>query len=61
VYQVILTKIDKISAIELQKTQEKVLEELKKHAAAMNEIIATSAEKKIGLNLCRAEICSLMA
>jgi GTP-binding protein len=61
VYQIILTKIDKISATELQKTQEKVWEELKKHAAAMNEIIATSAEKKIGLNLCRAEICSLMA
>ena len=60
VYQVILTKIDKISAAELQKMQEKILEELKKHAAAMNEIVATSAEKNIGLAQCKAEICSLM-
>lgn len=60
VYQVVLTKTDKIPAAELQKTQEKVLAELKNHAAAMNEIIATSAEKKIGLNFCRAEICSFM-
>lgn len=60
VYQVVLTKTDKIPAAELQKTQEKVLAELKNHAAAMSEIIATSAEKKIGLNFCRAEICSFM-
>ena len=60
VYQVILTKIDKISAEELQKTQQNVLEELKKHAAAMNEIVMTSSEKKIGLTQCKAEICSLM-
>ena len=60
VYQVILTKIDKISVEELQKTQQNVLEELKKHAAAMNEIVVTSSEKKIGLTQCKAEICSLM-
>lgn len=60
VYQIILTKIDKISAAELQKAQLKAAEELKKHAAAMNDIIATSAEKKIGLELCKAEICSFM-
>lgn len=60
VYQVILTKIDKISAEELQKTQQNVLEKLKKHAAAMNEIVVTSSEKKIGLTQCKAEICSLM-
>ena len=60
VYQVILTKIDKISAEELQKSQQNVLEKLKKHAAAMNEIVVTSSEKKIGLTQCKAEICSLM-
>ena len=60
VYQVILTKIDKISAEELQKTQQNVLDELKKHAAAMNDIVVTSSEKKIGLTQCKAEICSLM-
>lgn len=60
VYQVVLTKTDKISAPELQKIQAKTTEELKKHAAAMPEILCTSAEKKIGLDLCQAEICSLM-
>ena len=59
VYQIVLTKTDKISAKDLKETQNKVEEELKKHAAAMNEIIATSAEKKYGLELVRAEICSL--
>ena len=61
VYQIVLTKTDKISAAELQKMQQKILTELKNHAAAMNEIIATSAEKKIGLDWCQAEICSLFA
>ena len=61
VYQIVLTKTDKISAAELQKVQEKILTELKNHAAAMNEIIVTSAEKKIGLDWCQAEICSLFA
>ena len=61
VYQIVLTKTDKISAAELQKMQQKILAELKNHAAAMNEIVATSAEKKIGLDWCQAEICSLFA
>lgn len=59
VYQIVLTKIDKISLVELQKTQEKTAAELKNHAAAMNEIISTSSEKKIGLDLCQAAICEL--
>ena len=59
VYQIVLTKIDKIAAAELSKTQAKVMDELKNHAAAMNDIIATSAEKKIGLELCQAAVCEL--
>lgn len=59
-YQIILTKIDKISVSELTKVTDNVLIEIKKHAAALNDIIATSSEKKIGLDIFKAEICSLM-
>lgn len=59
-YQLILTKIDKISEKDLQKVIEKTLAELKSHAAALNDIIATSSEKKIGLDIFKAEICSVM-
>ena len=35
-------------------------EELKKHAAAMPEPLTTSSEKKIGLDILKAEVCSFM-
>lgn len=57
-YQIILTKTDKISMAELQKTLTTTAAELEKHAAALPDIIATSSEKKIGLDLVKAEICS---
>ena len=59
-YQIILTKIDKISVSELTKVTDRISTEIKKHAAALNDIIATSSEKKIGLDIFKAEICSLM-
>jgi len=59
-YQIILTKIDKISSSELNKMQAQTAAEIEKHAAALPDIIATSSEKKIGLDLCKAEICSFM-
>lgn len=59
-YQIVLTKTDKITAGELQKNLTKTSEELAKHAAAMNDILITSSEKKIGLDFLKAEICSLM-
>ena len=58
-YQIILTKIDKISVSETEKVCCGVLDKLKSHAAAMHDIIATSAEKRIGLDIIKAEICSL--
>lgn len=58
-YQVILTKTDKISAKELEKVIEQTAQEITKHAAALPDIISTSSEKKIGLDLLKAEICSL--
>lgn len=59
-YQIILTKADKISSDELTKATTTVSEELKKHAAALVDIIPTSSEKKIGLDICKAEIYSLI-
>lgn len=58
-YQIILTKNDKISAKELEKVIEQTAQEISKHAAALPDIISTSSEKKIGLDLLKAEICSL--
>lgn len=58
-YQIVLTKIDKISATELAKVIEQTTLEITKHAAALPDIISTSSEKKIGLDLLKAEICSL--
>ena len=59
-YQIILTKTDKISHAELEKVLQHTATIIEKHAAAMPDIIATSAEKKIGLEIVKAEICSFM-
>lgn len=59
-YQVVLTKIDKISTAELSKMKQNTEEIIKKHAAALPDIIATSSEKKVGLDICQAEICSFI-
>lgn len=59
-YQIVLTKIDKISAKELAMVEQKTLEEVKKHAAAYPQILATSSEKNLGLEELRAEINSLI-
>lgn len=59
-YQIILTKTDKISLKELSSLQEKVKTEIAKHAAAYINVIATSSEKKQGLELVRAEIASMI-
>ncbi|MDY4885361.1 MAG: ribosome biogenesis GTP-binding protein YihA/YsxC [Alphaproteobacteria bacterium] len=59
-YQVIFTKCDRISNKELYETMDEVALLLKKHAAAHNVIIYTSASKKIGLENVRAEIANLL-
>ncbi|MBR1600365.1 MAG: YihA family ribosome biogenesis GTP-binding protein [Alphaproteobacteria bacterium] len=58
-YQIVLTKTDKISVFELEKAIAQTAEEISKHAAALPDIITTSSEKKIGLDILKAEICSL--
>lgn len=59
-YQIVLTKIDKISQTNLAKVEKETLQALKDHPAGLNDIISTSSEKKIGLDILKAEICSLM-
>jgi GTP-binding protein len=60
-YQIVLTKIDKISAAQLKRAQAETTAELGKHPAAHPEIIATSAEKRLGINELRAAIVDLIA
>ena len=59
-YQIVLTKVDKISFKALKNQETSILNEVKNHAAAYNEIIATSSEKNIGLEDLRAEINKLI-
>ena len=59
-YQLILTKTDKISAKECMAQEQKLKAELKNHAAAYPEIIATSSVKNLGLDRLRAEIASFI-
>lgn len=59
-YQIVLTKIDKISSPQLAEIMQKTSAETAKHAAAMPDIVATSSEKKIGLDILKTEICALL-
>lgn len=59
-YQIVLTKTDKISSLQLADIIQKTSAETVKHAAAMPDIIATSSEKKIGLDVLKTEICALL-
>ena len=59
VYQVVLTKIDKVKPIPLGKVQAATEAELKRHGAAYPEILATSSKNKIGLELLRATVATL--
>lgn len=59
IYQLVLTKIDKIKKTELTKVSEKTQKFIAKRPAAYPFIVQTSSEKKDGLNVLRAEIASL--
>lgn len=58
-YQIVLTKVDKIRAGEIDPLLAATQAALKKHAAAHPDVIATSSEKGDGLALLRAEIADL--
>lgn len=60
-YQIVLTKIDKISAGALAKVLETTLQAVAKMPAAYPLVLATSSEKNIGLAELRAAVAVLVA
>jgi GTP-binding protein len=61
VYQVVLTKVDKIKEAELEALRGRTLEEIRGHVAAHPELIATSSETGFGIADLRAELTTLAA
>ncbi len=61
VYQVVLTKTDKISASALKSVTQRTLDALAKHTAAYPMLFPTSSETKAGLPELRAELSTLSA
>ena len=61
VYQLALTKVDKIKTAQLEKTIQEVTQKLKEHPAAMPAIHVTSAAKGLGIETMRAELAQLAA
>lgn len=59
VYQVVLTKIDKLKSGELDAVVTRTAEELAKHVAAHPVLIPTSSEKGLGIPELRVEILQL--
>ncbi|MGB9153977.1 MAG: ribosome biogenesis GTP-binding protein YihA/YsxC [Alphaproteobacteria bacterium] len=49
-YQVVLTKMDQVRAIDREKRMQQVKGVLSKHVAARSDVLATSAENKLGLD-----------
>ena len=61
VYQIVLTKTDRIGAGELAKRIADLTEELKRHPAAHPLILPTSARDDVGIAELRAELATLSA
>jgi GTP-binding protein len=59
VYQIVLTKADKVKAGDLAKRREEITVEIRKRAAANPEIMATSAVKGVGITELRAALAEL--
>lgn len=59
VYQVVLTKADKITPTQLAATQERVVAEIARRGAAHPCVIATSSQTGLGLADLRAELATL--
>jgi len=59
VYQIVLTKVDKLNDADLKKITSDTETKLKKHPAAYPEIIATSSDRGFGIEKLRGEIASL--
>ncbi len=59
-YQLVLTKIDKLKASEVDAVLIAAREAVKKHGAAFPEVIATSADKKQGIDTLREAVASTL-
>ncbi|MBQ8250945.1 MAG: YihA family ribosome biogenesis GTP-binding protein [Alphaproteobacteria bacterium] len=59
-YQIILTKIDKISKAQCEKVFAETVEKAKLHVAAYPEILVTSSEKNIGIEAVRAQFVKVL-
>lgn len=59
-YQVVLTKVDQLKAGEAERRAVETLDALKKRPAAFPEVIATSSEKGLGIDMLRAAVAKLM-
>lgn len=55
-YRIVMTKIDKVKAAELEKTTTQVADMAKKHPAAHPDLILTSSEKKLGIDELRVAV-----
>jgi GTP-binding protein len=55
-YQIVLTKIDKISKTALESLEKTITKDLTKHPAAHPNVLSTSSEKKIGIEILQEEI-----
>jgi GTP-binding protein len=55
-YQIVLTKMDKLKPQEREEVRAATITEIAKHAAAYPELIATSAEKKTGMDDLRVAV-----
>lgn len=60
-YQIVLTKIDKISAKELEKVITDTNKQIAKHTAAHIVVLKTSSEKNLHLDELKAEVAELVA
>ena len=59
-YQIVLTKIDKIKPAEIDPLMATTMEFLKKRAAAIPTLHATSADRNLGMDELRADIAKLL-
>lgn len=60
-FQVVLTKMDKLSRAELGEVEASTREAIRKHPAAIPDVIATSSEKGYGIQELRASLAMLAA
>jgi GTP-binding protein len=58
-YQIVLTKADKIKPTELAEVAKAVSAAIAKRPAAHPDVIATSSETGLGIDVLRAEIAAL--